>query len=583
MRLINVNDCSLSEFIGRTVPQYAILSHTWGDDEVSFKDIQNLNAARSKAGFKKIDLCCKQAKEDHFEWVWVDTCCIDKTSSAELSEAINSMFRWYSEAMVCYAYLSDVSISYNDKPEDFDLGTLRKSRWFTRGWTLQELLAPLTVQFFTRSWSYIGSKKQLAPLLSEITGISVKILDHSLSPLDQTVYDRMHWASRRQTTREEDKAYCLLGLFDINMPLLYGEGKKAFHRLQEEIIKNFDDHTIFLWDLHPTKGLPEGEVMLVLKTGIYGGLFANSPHQFSNKADIHSTAASPEQNKTIEPIQVTRKGSLIRLYLKKVTPKTIASWPDYAIDGHLCEFYLAALDCLVMNNNYIAEPTIERTENDGPECTAMLLLRHPSGPSYERVYSYYETVSWQDVKRFWKYTACYIKNPIWQWFNYTVNTLSNPPNKLNLRWSGPTFGYTVVKEFIDEGLSAFLLAQSPRSPDNLPIMVVYSMLHQEVVLDARWQEDWTEAALRGILAEYNGPDRGGITEKRGTGPMLETVFRANNKELVLTLSVDEVFDSPQEWYSARNWTLWLSFRLPAKRSINEAVMKAISEQVDLGI
>jgi hypothetical protein len=578
MRLINVNDCSLSEFIGRNVPQYAILSHTWGDDEVSFKDIQNFNAARSKEGFKKIDFCCKQAKEDHFEWVWVDTCCIDKTSSAELSEAINSMFRWYSEAMVCYAYLSDVSISYNDKPEDFDLGTLRKSRWFTRGWTLQELLAPLTVQFFTRSWSYIGSKKQLAPLLNEITGIPVEILDHSQSLLDQTVYDRMHWASRRQTTREEDKAYCLLGLFDINMPLLYGEGKKAFHRLQEEIIKNFNDHTIFLWDLHPTKGLPEGEEMLVLKTGIYGGLFADYPHQFSNKADIDFTAVFRQQNKTIEPIQVTRQGSLIRLYLKKVTPNTIASWPYYPIDGFHYEFYLAALDCLVTNNNYIAEPTIERTEDNGPECTAMLLLRHPSGPFYERVYSYYETVSWHDVKKFWKYTACYIKNPLWQWLDTAVDKLPHPPNKLNVRWSGPTFGYTVVEEFIDEKLSAFLLAQSPRSPDNLPIMVVYSMQHQDVVLDARWQEEWTEAALGKVLAEYNGRDRGGILEKRGIGPTLETVFRANDKELVLTLSVDEVFDSPQGLYPERNWTLWLSFRLPTKRSINEAVMKAIYDQ-----
>jgi hypothetical protein len=576
MRLINVNNYSLSEFIGRNIPPYAILSHTWGDDEVSLKDIQDVNAASRKEGFKKIDFCCNQAKEDGFEWAWVDTCCIDKTSSAELSEAINSMFQWYSQAMVCYAYLSDVSISYNAKRDDFDLDTLRNSRWFTRGWTLQELIAPLTVQFFTSRWSYIGSKKQLAPLLSEITGIPMYILDHSNSPLDQTVYDRMHWASRRQTTREEDKAYCLLGLFDINIPLLYGEGKKAFHRLQEEIIKNFDDHTIFLWDLHPTKGLPEGEEMLVLKTGVYGGLFAESPHQFSNKADINFKAASPKQNGTMERIQVTRKGSLIRLYLKKVTPNTIASWPSYAINKDNYEFYLAALDCLVMNDDYIAEPTIERTEDDGPECTAMLLLRRRGYASYERVYSYYETASWQDVEEFWKYTACYIENPIWQ----CVNSMrGDPPNKLNIRWSGLTFGYTVVEEFIDEGLSAFLLAQRHRPPDGLLIMVVYSMRHQRIELDASWQEDWTGAALGEIVAGYKGWRLGIIPEKRGRGPVLEKVFRINDKELVLTLSVDEVFDSPQEWCSVRNWTLWLSFRLPANKwSINEAVMKAIYDQ-----
>jgi len=128
MRLINVNNYSVSEFIGRNAYPYAILSHTWGDDEVSFKDIQDVNAARRKESFKKIDFCCKQAKKDKLNGSGSTLCCIDKTSSAELSEAINSMFQWYSRAMVCYAYLSDVSISYNDKRDDFDLDTLRNSR-----------------------------------------------------------------------------------------------------------------------------------------------------------------------------------------------------------------------------------------------------------------------------------------------------------------------------------------------------------------------------------------------------------------------------------------------------------------------
>jgi hypothetical protein len=137
MRLINVEDYSMGEFIGRNVPDYAILSHTWGKEEVSFQDIQNLEAAKQKEGFKKIAFCCEQARGDRLKWAWVDTCCVDKTSSAELSEAINSMFEWYSRAMVCYAYLSDVFISYNYTLLAFDFDPIPRSRWFTRGWTLK--------------------------------------------------------------------------------------------------------------------------------------------------------------------------------------------------------------------------------------------------------------------------------------------------------------------------------------------------------------------------------------------------------------------------------------------------------------
>jgi hypothetical protein len=338
------------------------------------------------------------------------------------------MFQWYSQAKVCYAYLSDVTTPSNDRPEDFDLEALRKSRWFTRGWTLQELIAPLTVQFFSSSWLYIGSKKQLETLISEITGIPVNILNQSIFPMDRTVYERMHWASRRQTTREEDMAYCLLGLFNVNIPLLCGEGKKAFHRLQEEIIKNFDDHTIFLWDLHPTKGLPEGGQMLVLKTGFYAGLLAESPHQFSNRCTVE-TIYYPGPS---EPIQVSRKGSRMKLYLKKATPNSIASWPLYTINKAHYDCYLAALDCFVKDKKYIAEPTAGGAVGDGLECTAMLLLRRPDG-SYERVLSYYETVSLEDVRATWEYSACYIGNPIWQFWDHLPD-LAIPADKLlNLR------------------------------------------------------------------------------------------------------------------------------------------------------
>jgi hypothetical protein len=183
-----------------------------------------------KAGYSKIRGCCKAAAADGFEYVWIDTCCIDKTSSSELSEAINSMYKWYQEAEVCYVYLADVF-------PDISTSSFAKSRWFTRGWTLQELIAPSSVIFFDAHWRDIGTKASLVKPIAEITGIHIDALSNGRVSRF-SVAQRMSWASRRETTREEDIAYCLLGIFSINMPLLYGEGQKAFLRLQEEIMKN---------------------------------------------------------------------------------------------------------------------------------------------------------------------------------------------------------------------------------------------------------------------------------------------------------------------------------------------------------
>ncbi|KAK4164746.1 heterokaryon incompatibility protein-domain-containing protein [Cladorrhinum sp. PSN259] len=248
MRLINVHTLQLHEFFGSQIPQfqYAILSHMWEDEEVTFQEMQSLKdnpAVRDKKGFSKIHLTCEQAKREGLEWAWVDTCCIDKSSSAELSEAINSMYTWYARSKICYAYL-------NDAEEMLDID---ESRWFTRGWTLQELIAPSAVSFFVRHWEFIGTRNSLTSFLSFITGIPPSLLYPNGASImsaglgNFSVAQRMSWASKRQTTREEDMAYCLLGIFDIHMPLLYGEGSKAFMRLQEEIIKHIDDHTLFAW------------------------------------------------------------------------------------------------------------------------------------------------------------------------------------------------------------------------------------------------------------------------------------------------------------------------------------------------
>jgi hypothetical protein len=231
---------SLTKFTGETIPKYAILSHTWGadDEEVSFSDLVN-GMGKNKIGYEKLRFCEEQAARDGLAYFWVDTCCIDKTNSTELQEAINSMFRWYRDAAKCYAYLADVSTYSSDGQTAQDPWELsfRSSRWFTRGWTLQEIIAPVSVEFFSREGKRLGDKKSLEGLIYEITGISIKALQGE--PLSQFgVAERMSWAEKRQTKLSEDKAYCLLGLFGIYIPLIYGEGgDNAFVRLEEEIKK----------------------------------------------------------------------------------------------------------------------------------------------------------------------------------------------------------------------------------------------------------------------------------------------------------------------------------------------------------
>ena len=240
------HEFSLTEFVGDNIPQYAILSHTWGDDseEVSFKDLVE-GVGKSKAGYNKIRFCGEQAACDGLQYFWIDTCCIDKSSSTELTEAINSMFRWYHGATKCYVYLTDVSIHDHDSNDQVSEFTselaFRKSRWFTRGWTLQELIAPISVEFFSLECTRLGDKQSLERQVHEITGIPIEALQGD--PLSNfTVSQKMSWAENRITKREEDAAYSLMGLFDVYMSPIYGEGKKnAFIRLHEYIDKRSND------------------------------------------------------------------------------------------------------------------------------------------------------------------------------------------------------------------------------------------------------------------------------------------------------------------------------------------------------
>jgi len=222
------------------IHRYAILSHTWGPDtdEVTYRDLMD-GTGRDKVGYKKIQFCAEQAKRDRLEHFWVDTCCIDKLDPVEVQRSINSMFRWYRDATRCYVYLSDVS-SRKRKRRTKQSETHWKpvfcvSRWFTRGWTLQELVAPASVEFFSRDGQRLGDKLSLAPIIYEITGIPIKALrDNRLSQFD--IEERFRWAEKRETKYEEDWAYCLLGIFGVFMVPNYGEGKDyAIRRLRKEI------------------------------------------------------------------------------------------------------------------------------------------------------------------------------------------------------------------------------------------------------------------------------------------------------------------------------------------------------------
>ncbi|KAE8443025.1 hypothetical protein EG329_002419 [Mollisiaceae sp. DMI_Dod_QoI] len=292
MWLINTSSFALEFVSDAEVCEYAILSHTWGQDEISFKDMADVGLARTKPGFQKLEKTCELARSRGLQYAWVDTCCIDKSSSAELTEAINSMFQWYKTAEACFVYLSD----YDDQFES-ESG-ISGCRWFTRGWTLQELIASQKIEFYDKWWKLLGNKESFLSRLSNITEIEYEVLKDCEKVKTIPIGRRMSWAASRTTTRMEDMAYCLFGIFDVNLPLIYGEGRKAFIRLQEAIARESTDISLFAWE----------------STGSYGA-FAQSPADFITCSDIfcvgYATAPSVEYT-------LTNKGLHMKtlLYLK---------------------------------------------------------------------------------------------------------------------------------------------------------------------------------------------------------------------------------------------------------------------------
>ena len=276
MWLVDVATLELCNFIEGSIPPYVTLSHRWTTEELDFKEVFKRRINESKKGYQKLLNACQVAQSRGVGYVWIDTCCIDKRSSAELSEAINSMFQWYGKTESCVAYLEDVHAGFGFEE------AFKASVWFTRAWTLQELLAPQEVHFYDKEWKHLGTRTALCGLIQEVTGIITDVLRKPQTIKSLSIAERMSWAADRVATRSEDMAYSLMGIFDVNMPPLYGEGKKAFLRLQEEILRRNSDTSIFLWGYN----------------SITNSLLANSPADFRNSKGRRVTSIRPHVFKT---------------------------------------------------------------------------------------------------------------------------------------------------------------------------------------------------------------------------------------------------------------------------------------------
>ncbi|KAI3319123.1 heterokaryon incompatibility protein-domain-containing protein [Xylariaceae sp. AK1471] len=374
MRLLNTQTLQLESFATEHKPEYAILSHTWGSEEVLFEDARNgkdsLHECK-KSGLEKVLKSAEVAAQNGYQYIWIDTCCIDKSSSAELSEAINSMFTWYQLSSVCYAFLSDY------KARD---GQLSESRWFTRGWTLQELIAPFEVHFYDLGWTHFGDRRSLSSQIAAITVIDEGLLRrkssctfhqvmsggskrgckncaHEAMALTRmslnscSISTRMSWAAHRETTRVEDIAYCLLGIFDVAMPLLYGEGLKAFRRLQEEIVHQSNDQTFLAWQYRKREGSRKDTI------------FAAHPACFS---DGHRFRAVPSL--LSEFTTTVRSGGVeLEVYLAPCTVQPLF--------GHCQNVWLAVLNCSEVKDDFCCVSILLEETNAPPMSVGPRLFR----------------------------------------------------------------------------------------------------------------------------------------------------------------------------------------------------------------
>lgn len=358
MYLIETSKHEHGDFPPDKVPCYAILSHRWSEQsqELTFQDYQE-NRKKNTSGHRKVREFCERAMKDGFSWAWVDTCCIDKRSSAELSESINSMWSYYEKAAVCYVYMSDVH----------NIHDWHTSEWWQRGWTLQELLAPSKVLFYARNWQSLGNKSGLAERISQITRIPASVLRKEKSKQIWSVAQKMSWAAGRLTTRIKDRAYSLMGIFRVNMPLLYGEGAKAFQRLQLEILQKFPDESVFAW--HPICKGPH-HVLAISPDAYKACLQMGIPiRAYRYQMDVNPRRESPPR--------VTSWGIEIRANARRLVPRRQLSINEKR------RAFLWALTLTMSHGDQIKEL----------QCTLVLVQSGPAPYSYQRYAAIYNSPS----------------------------------------------------------------------------------------------------------------------------------------------------------------------------------------------
>ncbi|KAJ9138638.1 HET-domain-containing protein [Pleurostoma richardsiae] len=478
MRLLNVKTKELEEFIEGRIPKYAILSHTWEDREYSFQDFERHGYPE---GSRKVDGCCERAAVSQYDYVWVDTFCIDKRSSAELSEAINSMFEWYKRSEICFVYLSDYEhaprsgddLRDEEPDEDFD-----RCRWFTRGWTLQELLAPRKLEFYDKNWFQVGyinktirlSLDSIVSRISAITGIPEESLVGEDDLNEASVAQKMSWAAGRSTTRTEDRAYSLIGLFDINMTMIYGEGNRAFRRLQEEIMKQSDDYTLFAWGVKSAqkRGARRQNAEFSAKYGI----LASSPDDFENCGSVVSTQFAY----TASHFMMTNAGILLTLPCINLPGDG-----DSVLVGLKCSVeegrraQVLALPLYRTARNRGAVEILQRLDDVAPEIVSVKLFNQHKTKTFYASYSHsqpfdetYRHVLWTTYDNF-EVTGIYPLHTV-HFKDYSNFKILNVFTCIGDR---PADGYPVYLRFTDTALGSFILRI--RRDDSDEVMVDCSL------------------------------------------------------------------------------------------------------------